>query len=432
MEGVRQKSGDDDMKISTSAFLVACAVLLAACGGGGGDSAAGSTASDTLAAARHKSPATPSAVASMTLSSPATNSMVVAWTAATSAGSSAITGYRVGWIEGGTGRTWQSTAPHYPLSSSPLTLTGLLPNTSYQVQVTPFNSYGAGVMTTRTLSTLADTVTPPTTGTGSAVVAGYYPNWTPSPVRIRDVNPNYNLIYLFSAVPVGGSPGTTGAVYFDLPGDGRGAATNFVADLQYARTVQHRKIILSVGGAGNGMSFPTRTKSQAFVDSIVALYNQFGGFDGLDWNTFEGSQAPDTSEMIWMSLELKRLFPGFIITAPPAPWNSVDMQFCQAMLNASALDYCAPQYYDGPGLDVPSYVASNAAQWVSLLGESHVVIGFGVSDAVNYMTIDEVKTSWNMVKAQSPGIRGAFDWQIHVDEAAGWSFANTMGPLINP
>ncbi|WP_211251743.1 glycosyl hydrolase family 18 protein [Andreprevotia chitinilytica] len=264
------------------------------------------------------------------------------------------------------------------------------------------------------------------------IVGGYWPRWTPSQIRIRDVNPNYNLIYLFAATPVGGSPGTTGAVTWDPPEDGRGAATNLVADIQYARTVQGRKIILSVGGAKNGMSFPDRTKSQNFVNSIVAIYQQLGGFDGLDWNTFESTQAPDTSEMIWISLELKRLYPGFIITAPPAPWNPLDKTFCRAMVQAGAMDYAAPQYYDGPNLADPAYVASNIADWVSLLGPTHVVVGFGVNNAANYMTIDQAVSTWNQVKAAYPTIHGGFDWQIGTDEAQGWQFANTMQPLINP
>ena len=86
---------------------------------------------------------------------------------------------------------------------------------------------------------------------------------------------------------------------------------------------------------------------------------------------------PDTSEMIWISLQLKARFPGFIISAPPAPWNSVDKAFCQAMVQAGAMDYAAPQYYDGPGLAVPSYVVGNVQEWVNLLGASHVVVGFG-------------------------------------------------------
>ena len=262
------------------------------------------------------------------------------------------------------------------------------------------------------------------------IVAGYYPNWTESPVRIKDVNSHYNLIYLFAAQPVGGAPGTTGALNWTMPGNGRGAASNFNADIAYARGTQGRKIILSIGGANNGMSFPNRTKSQAFVDSVVSWYEKFGGFDGIDWNTFEGNQAPDTSEMIWISLELKKHYPGFIISAPPAPWNSVDKTFCSTMVKAGALDYAAPQYYDGPNLATQSYIVTSVAEWVTLLGASKVVVGFGIWDQPNYMAIADALKTWNAVEAANPALRGAFDWQIHTDEAQGWPFATQLGPLV--
>ncbi|WP_281279776.1 carbohydrate-binding protein [Chitiniphilus eburneus] len=274
----------------------------------------------------------------------------------------------------------------------------------------------------------------PTPGTGlpAKVLGGYWPYWPGSQIRIRDVHPNYNLIYLFAATPVGGPPGTTGAVVWNTPGDGRGAATNLKADIAYARTVQGRKIILSVGGAGNGMSFPTREKSQNFVNSIAAIYTQLGGFDGLDWNTFEADQQPDTSEMIWISLELKRRYPNFIISSPPAPWNARDKTFCRDMVIANAIDYCAPQYYDGPNLAEPSYVVNNVGEWVALLGASHVVVGFGINDATNYMRIDQAVSTWNQIKSAYPTIRGAFDWQIGTDEVQGWPFAIQMKPIVNP
>ncbi|SMC29194.1 Chitinase [Andreprevotia lacus DSM 23236] len=272
----------------------------------------------------------------------------------------------------------------------------------------------------------------PVPGKLGKIVGGYWPYWPSSPVRIKDVNPNYNLIYLFAAVPEGGAPGTTGRVIWNAPGNGRGAADNLVSDIQYARGVQGRRIILSVGGAGNGMSFPNRTKSQNFVDSIVGIYNQLGGFDGLDWNTFEGSQAPDTGEMIWISQELKRRYAGFIISAPPAPWNSVDKTFCQTMVQSGALDYCAPQYYDGPNLADPAYVVNSVNEWVGLIGETHLVVGLGVNSATNYMSIDQAVSTWKQVKAAHPNLLGAFDWQIGTDEEQGWPFANQLKPLINP
>ena len=270
-----------------------------------------------------------------------------------------------------------------------------------------------------------------TNGLGK-IVAGYYPNWTPSPVRIRDVDPHYNLIYLFAATPVGGAPGSTGAIQWTPPGDGQGAATNLNADIAFARSNQGRKIILSIGGAGNGMSFPNRAKSQTFLDSVIALDTQLGGIDGIDWNTFEGNQAPDTTEMIWISQQLKSHFPGFLITAPPAPWNSVDKTFCAQMVAAGALDYAAPQYYDGPNLATQSYITGSIDEWSKLLGEDKVVVGFGIWDQPNYMSIGDAVSTWNAVAKSHPNLRGAFDWQIHIDEAAGWPFAKQIGPLVSP
>jgi len=263
------------------------------------------------------------------------------------------------------------------------------------------------------------------------VLGGYWTYWKKSAVRIRDIDPDYNLVYLFHAQPVGGAPGTTGAVYWTNPDNGRGAAANLVADIQYARNVQGRKAILTVGGANAGITFANRERSQNFIDSIVNIYDQLGGFDGIDWNNYEGSISASTEEMIWISLELKRMFPGFMITTPPAPWRAADLEFSKAMVQAGALDYAAPQYYDGPGLNDPSFVVDNIAKWVNALGAEHVVVGFGVSEEANYMTIDQVVTAWNQVKAKYPTIRGAFNWEIHKDESNGWEFANTLKPILS-
>lgn len=267
------------------------------------------------------------------------------------------------------------------------------------------------------------------TPSGGKLAGGYYPDWADLP-RIRDLDPNLNLVYLFAARPVGGSPGTTGAVTWTGLSNGQGAQTNIKADIAFARQSQGRKIILSVGGAGNGMSFPSRTKSQTFVDSIVTIYNQLGGFDGLDWNTFEGSQAPDTGEMIWISQRLKQLFPGFLITAPPAPWNSIDKTFCSTMVQAGALDYAAPQYYDGPGLADQTYIVNSIDEWSSLLGESHVMVGFGVWNQTNYMSAAAAASTWTQIKSKHPGIRGGFDWSLALDSNQGWPFTKTVAPLI--
>jgi Fibronectin type III domain len=107
-------------------------------------------------------PALPDAVASMTLSKATSTSMQVAWTAppprengaGTKILDTSITGYKIGWTEGSTGRSWESNSPHYRLGASPVTLTGLIPNASYDVYVIPVNPSGDGASKHRTLSTL--------------------------------------------------------------------------------------------------------------------------------------------------------------------------------------------------------------------------------------------------------------------------------------
>jgi chitinase len=178
------------------------------------------------------------------------------------------------------------------------------------------------------------------------------------------------------------------------------------------------------------MSFPNRTKSQTFVDSIVSIYNDLGGFDGLDWNTFEGVQVPATGEMIWISQTLKQRFPGFIITAPPAPSSRDDKDLCSAMVQAGALDYAAPQYYDGPNLADQAYIVNSVDEWSSLLGEDHVMVGFSVWTQSNYMSASAAASTWSQVKSKHANLRGGFDWGLHLDRDQGWPFAKTVAPLI--
>jgi hypothetical protein len=278
--------------------------------------------------------------------------------------------------------------------------------------------------------TPAATSTPPPAGTGK-IVGGYYPWWVGSPVRLINVPSVYNLIYLFAATPTGGSA-QTGAVTFTLPADTNGAATNWAADIQTVRNVQHRKVMLSVGGSGFAMSFPNRAFSQAFLSSVEALYSQWGGFDGLDWDTFEGI-GPNVSEMIWVSQQLKAAYPGFIISAPPAPWNTSDQQLCVTMLQAGALDYCAPQYYDGPNLADPSWILPNVDVWMGLIPPQNFVFGFGIDPNLsNYETIAVGISVWQSISAKYPSIGGAFDWQINEDLLNGSPFAEQLGPVVNP
>ena len=268
----------------------------------------------------------------------------------------------------------------------------------------------------------------PPSSNSDKVVAAYYATFAGSVPRLKDIDPNYNLIYLFSATQAGGEP--AGTLKFAAPPDGNGAWTNWAADMQLSRR-QGRKFILSAGGAGQAVRFTDRNVSQNFVNSVVKFYNAWGGFDGLDFNTFEAEADPNTPEMIWVAKELKRRYPGFLITAPPAPWNGRDQTFCKAMLDAGALDYCAPQYYDGPNLSDPAYLLENIKIWMALMGPQNVVVGFGVNNELNnYWKIDSVVDTFKKLEARYPQVKGVFDWRLDWDAQDGYPFAKQLGPLV--
>ncbi|MCU0282296.1 MAG: glycosyl hydrolase family 18 protein [Candidatus Nanopelagicales bacterium] len=286
----------------------------------------------------------------------------------------------------------------------------------------------AVVLTNGTTSTL--TPTPPPAAPVGALpqrVAGvYWTGWNPAPA-VDALPAGYNLAYLFAAH----RSAPYGAVSWSYA-----RPTGIPA--ARARGV---KVILSTGGAGSGIAFTDRTTSTNFVNSIEAINASWGGtrtapaFDGVDFNTFEAEAVPNTPEYLWMAQELKRRFgAAFLITSPPAPWRDSDRAFCAQMLAAGAMDYCAPQYYDGPGLADPSYIVNSVRSWVRDVAggdASRIVVGFGIQPgAANYSTTAGVAQAWNQLEAEFPRLRGAFLWSHAGDAANGWGFATTVTPSV--
>src|SRR5690606_33891739 len=88
----------------------------------------------------------------------------------------------------------------------------------------------------------AEAAPQPAQGLPDRVVAGYWTYW--GGPALRDVPTDFNTVYLFSARPVGGQPGSTGAVFFQ---QGVQSNASFVEDIAALRR-QGRSVILSVGG----------------------------------------------------------------------------------------------------------------------------------------------------------------------------------------
>ncbi|MET3720183.1 MULTISPECIES: glycosyl hydrolase family 18 protein [unclassified Arthrobacter] len=258
------------------------------------------------------------------------------------------------------------------------------------------------------------------------MAAVYWTRWN-SAIRLTQVPQSFNVLYLFAA-------GRSG----DLGGIGWGM-NDIAADIKTVRA-RGQRVVLSTGGAGQGINFSSRTVSQRFVDSVVRINAELGGtlaspmIDGVDFNTFEAEATPETAEYLWMFAELKRQFgQEFGITSPPAPWKDQDKAMIREALSTGLMTYAGPQMYDGPGLADPAYIIKTTRDWVQNVAggdASKIVVGFGMEDMANFSSIEQILTAWRAIEKEFPGIRGAFLWQHKTDFDRGWAFAMQVAPLI--
>lgn len=258
------------------------------------------------------------------------------------------------------------------------------------------------------------------------VVAAYWTRWNAG-IRLTQVPQAYNVLYLFAA----GRSGDVGGIGWGMNG--------ISADIRTVRT-RGQRVLLSAGGAGQGIIFSSREVSQRFVDSVVRINTELGGttaspmIDGVDFNTFEAEATPNTAEYLWMFAELKRRFgQDFSITSPPSPSKAEDKAMIREALSKDLMAYAGPQFYDGPGLADPAYIIKTTRDWVQNVAggdASKIVVGFGMESMPNYSSIQQILTAWKAIEEEFPTIRGAFLWQHNTDSDRGWAFANQLAPLV--
>ncbi len=264
------------------------------------------------------------------------------------------------------------------------------------------------------------------TGLPPKVTAVYWTRWN-ADIPLTQIPRSYNVVYLFAA----GRSGEEGEIEWGM--------NDIAADIRTVRA-RGQHVVLSAGGAGQGIDFSSRTVSRRFVDSVERINTELGGtmaspmIDGVDFNTFEAEVAPNTSEYLWMFGELKRRFgPDFGITSPPAPWNDSDKAMIRDALSEDLMTYAGPQFYDGPGLADPEYIIDTTRDWVQNVAggdASKIVVGFGMEDAPYYSSIRQIRSAWRAIEKEFPTIRGAFLWQHRTDHDRGWVFADRMAPLV--
>ncbi|TFY97739.1 hypothetical protein EZ216_18660 [Ramlibacter humi] len=250
------------------------------------------------------------------------------------------------------------------------------------------------------------------------VLGCYFTAYDTQGYRITDVPTDFNVIYLFQAKP-NGDGSFRFENYADVP----------VADIQACRA-RGQKVLLTVGGAGQGFNFANRTQSQNFVNSFKVMHDNLGGVDGCDFNNFEANIGSSATEMIWIAQQLKAMFGAdFAITAPPQPNSPDDRAMLKAMHDAGVLTWAAPQYYDWSGFNADGFIATRTNDWIADIGEEQVVIGLSANYS-NGPSLQDCIREYNAIKAAHPNIRGAFCWNAQLNLQGGNTWGSTMRGIL--
>lgn len=365
----------------------------------------------------------PSAPSGATAVAPSTTQVNVSW----QAGSGAAT-YNL--ERSSTSASTGFASVQTGISTTTYSDTGRTASTQYWYRVASVSTGG-----TSGYSNVATVTTPATNAGGSglpnkisAVYCEYYSGY-----RIIDCPVNYNVINVFQMEPVGGAPGSTGAMTY--PGN----TAQLAGDIVTCRA-RGQKVMITIGGANAQVRLDTTARVTAFVNSIIAFSNALGGnattaaFDGLDLNNFEGAQDLYTANWISACTQLKTKYgAGFSFSAPPAATHyqnqaDRDAPHLVGLYQAGVMDFVAPQYYDGPGLNVQSQVQSITAFYINAgLPASRMGIGFGIQSGY-YWTTQNAVACYNTLENTYPTLRGAFNFSKQGDPND--TFASQVAPSI--
>ncbi|MFC7442019.1 chitinase [Laceyella putida] len=427
-------------------------------GGGGGDTQA------------------PTAPGNLTYSGKTETSVSLTWTAA--ADNVGVIGYEVY-----RGSTLAGTT-----TGTAYTVTGLAANTSYTFTVKAKDAAGNVSAASNAITVTTNPSSGGGGGGGNKLIVGYWHNFDNGSgfIRLRDVSPDFDVINVSFAEPVGGA--TTGTIGF-TPYNYTDA--DFKADVAYLKS-KGKKVVISIGGANGQVQLTTAQARDNFVNSMTSIIEKYG-FDGMDID-FEGHSlylnqgdtninnptTPVITNLISAIRTIHNRFGNsFVLTMAPETFfvqvgythyggngNGVDNR-AGAYLPVihklrDILDWLQVQHYNsGPviALDNQYYnmgnadfhvamaemvlqgfpVAGNANNFFPPLKPEQVLIGLpaSVNAGNGYTSTQEVQKAVNyLVKGQSyggayklrnasgyPGFKGLMTWSINWDRFNNFEFS---------
>jgi chitinase len=326
------------------------------------------------------------------------------------------------------------------------------------------------------------------------VVVGYFHNWnnaTAPYIRLKDIDPKYNVVDIAFAIPVSFTDMT---MTFNPELQTK---AEFISDIRTLQA-QGRKVIISIGGADAHVELKTTADKDKFVSSMKAIITEYG-FDGFDIDLEGGSSLaldagdtdfknPKTQKMLNLIAACKEIVAYFrgqgkdlwLTSAPEVQYVQGGYGFYGSSYGSylpflhavrDILTFVHVQYYNTGSqiaLDEKAYsqgtadfivamnemllkgfpVARNPNSFFPAFRPDQVAFGLpatnsGAAPAGGHVPTGEViKALDYLIKGTSyggqyktsgtyPGLRGIMTWSINWDKTKGYEFVNTYAPYFN-
>lgn len=292
-------------------------------------------------------------------------------------------------------------------------------------------------------------------------LVGYWENWYSTPVRLTDINSNYNVINIAFA-----NIAADGTVSFLLDGSPypqmANAEATFKSDI---KTLQAKgvKVILSLGGQ-NGY-YPVNSKAQEnnFVSSLANVIRTYN-FDGVDYDFESGLSTANNTYLLSATQRLKDEFAGqgktLLFTLAPETidvyWGIYPYGKYDLLIKSDVIDWVQVQLYNSgcmPGIKPGSqcyvqgtedFIVSQADSTIQTWMKNGIknaakkyVAGFPATvNAAGGGYVDPaiINKAFTCLKTQTqcgsyiptqtyPDLGSVMTWSINYDAKSGYAFA---------
>lgn len=309
-----------------------------------------------------------------------------------------------------------------------------------------------------------------------------------SPMPLRDVSPQWDIVITTFATPV---PGSTARLQFSPPA--ALGEEQFKADVAYLQGLG-KKVLISLGGGGQVVTIHTPKDLEDFIDSVSAIVEKYG-FDGVDLDIETPSlliepgdtdfRHPKTASIVNLITAMRRMHdhfgPKFMIAeVPECAQAQSGMQAYGGQFGSflpviygtrDILSFVDAQDYNTPpleGLDGNYYFPGNADYHVALtemllrgfpvaghhdlmfppLPADQVAIGLpatpnsarnyteipAIEDALRYLTEGKPYSGASYTlqnPAGYPDFLGAMFWAINEDRRNNFEISNAIGGFLH-